>query len=155
MASVASAQELPPPGDQGGQAYLLLAPESQFNIISAGILIPMECTNFTTHEEVKNLPRKGYRPSYLPDYTTCFKWTANDEYEGDTIDGKCIRMRYGSIGRMRQIKASGYSETLLKYGISQENVYEFGFVFEQDYDRAKKLRGSHWLPFMTVLEYSC
>jgi len=157
--SVASAQELPPSGPHPGQTYQLFDLEKPLNILSAGVLIPMECTKFTTHEEVKDLPRKGFLHVYP--HTTCFKWDASNEYDGDTMDGKCLRMYPPGLGRMREIKAAGSSETLLKYEnvISQENVRGFsyvGFVYEQDYDSAKKLENSPWVPTMTaVLEYSC
>ena len=150
-----SAQELPPPGDQAGQAYIKIDPPNQLNILSAGKLISTKCTNFTTHEDVKNLPRKGYYPGYLPDYTICFRWDASDEYETDSLDGKCIRMRYGGIGRMKEIQKSQFSENILKYGTSHNNVYAFGFVYEHDYKNAQQSKKSSWLPVMNVLEYSC
>ena len=155
VVGVAFAQELPLNSPAGGQTYQKYISENPFKILSFGELKPVKCTKYTTQKEVINLPRKGYHPSYLPYYTTCFVWNAKDEYDEDTLDGKCVRMRYGGLERMREIEKSGSSETILKYGLSHDNKREFGFVYEQDFNRVVQNPSQPWMPVMHVLEYSC
>lgn len=135
VTSVASAQELPRHSPTG-QTYQKFFPENPQNILSSGELTPVKCTKHTTHN--------------------CFIWNTSNEYDVDSLDGGCVRMYSGGLERMREIKKSGSSETILKYEFSWDgDRREFAFVYEQDFNRALQNPITPWMPVMHVLEYSC